>query len=83
MDEQRTHPETIRTGRIVLRELSLEDAAEIYGYTSDSEVTRYVFFDAHEDVNQTVAYIAPFNRPNKVGWSMVERHTKRVVEIEH
>ena len=81
MDEQRIHPETIETGRFVLRELSLEDAAEIYSYTSDPEVTRYVFFDAHKDVNQTVAYIASFNHPNKVGWSMVQRHTKRVVGI--
>lgn len=54
---------------------------DIYAYTSDPEVTRYVFFDTHDSPEDTAAYIASFGRPNKTGWAMQHRDSGRVIGI--
>jgi len=45
-----TAPETLRTGRLVLRRARLDDAQAVFdAYASDPEVTRYMTWTAAKD----------------------------------
>ncbi|HEV7233271.1 MAG TPA: GNAT family N-acetyltransferase, partial [Sphingorhabdus sp.] len=48
---------TLATGRLILRPLMLDDAAEAYAFLSDAEVMRYWSSGPHSDVAQTRNYI--------------------------
>ena len=45
--------------RIFLRPVTLEDAEDMYAYTSDEETTRYLY-KQHTDLNQTKNFIANY-----------------------
>lgn len=49
---------TIETDRLVLRQLAIEDAAELFKTLSDEEVMRYWSSGPHETVEETATYIA-------------------------
>jgi ribosomal-protein-alanine N-acetyltransferase len=52
-------PDTLRTPRLVLRPIALEDAQPIFdGYARDREVTRYLTWRPHRSRAETEAYIA-------------------------
>jgi len=45
--------------RIILRPISLNDAEDMYEYTSDEETTRFIY-EPHKDLNQTENVIANY-----------------------
>lgn len=48
----------LESNRIVLRPLSINDAEHIYiSWTSDSEVAKYMIWDTHNSVNDTVEWL--------------------------
>ncbi len=52
-------PERLSTGRLVLRKPRLEDAETIFtGYSSDADVTRYVMWRPHRNLQQTQEFLA-------------------------
>ncbi len=50
-------PPTLKTDRLVLRQLVIEDAAELFKTLSDKEVMRYWSSAPHETPEDTAAYI--------------------------
>lgn len=46
-------PETLETERLRLRPPVMEDAPSIFAYAQDREVTRYLTWSPHEDVERT------------------------------
>ncbi|MGX9135733.1 GNAT family N-acetyltransferase [Rummeliibacillus sp. JY-2-4R] len=52
--------------RIFLRPVSLDDAEDMYEYTSDEETTRYLY-DQHTDLNQTKRMIANYFMKEPIG----------------
>lgn len=51
---------TIIGERMVLRPITLDDAADIYEYAGDDKVTKYVTFDTHQSVADTKESIAAY-----------------------
>lgn len=48
----------LQTDRLILRRLTLEDAEEMYrNWASDDEVTKYLTWRSHADVQETLAYL--------------------------
>ena len=57
---------TLETERLVLRPLQLEDAKTVYeSWTSDDEVSRYVRWSTHKNINETIEYINNTIEKNK------------------
>ncbi|MED5017437.1 GNAT family N-acetyltransferase [Paenibacillus chibensis] len=52
--------------RILLRPVLLDDAEDMYEYTSDEETTRFIY-DQHTDVNQTKNLIANYYMEEPIG----------------
>lgn len=48
---------TIRTPRLILRKLSLEDSADLFAYARDSTMTRYTTWAAHQNVDDARAFL--------------------------
>lgn len=49
---------TLETERLILRELKLEDAEEVYkNWTSDDDVSRYVRWCTHKNIEETKEYL--------------------------
>ena len=52
-------PEQIETERLLLRRPAVADAAAIFnGYAQDSEVTRYLIWRPHNNIQETEAFLA-------------------------
>ena len=81
LSERRIPCTMIETERLTLRDLTPDDAADIFEYTSDPEVTRYVFFNTHETLENTIDYIDSFSRPDRAAWAMHHRDMDRVIGI--
>jgi ribosomal-protein-alanine N-acetyltransferase len=67
----------LRTERLLLRPLGLDDAAAMFAYASDPEVTRYVTWPAHRTVDDSLAFlhsvIEAYKRDEVAPWGVVLR----------
>jgi [ribosomal protein S5]-alanine N-acetyltransferase len=65
----------LETERLLLRKLRLEDARAMFAYASDPEVTRYVLFDTHRSIEDSVAFlrfaVEGYERGDFGGWGVV------------
>ncbi|MDR7482064.1 MAG: GNAT family protein [Armatimonadota bacterium] len=91
-DEVRTVPRVeevfgdlpvLETPRLLLRPLTLEDAADIYAYASDPEVSRYVTWHAHRSIEDTRTFLhgalALYAAGQVAPWGMVHRADGKVI----
>ena len=58
---------TLQTERLTLRRLMVSDAFDMYEYSKDREVTRYLTWDAHPDVGYTREYLQYLGTHYNVG----------------
>lgn len=56
----------MESDRIILRPVLLEDAEDMYEYTSDEETTRFIY-DQHTDINRTKNLIANYFFKEPIG----------------
>jgi ribosomal-protein-alanine N-acetyltransferase len=65
----------LETERLLLRKMRLEDARAMFAYASDPEVTRYVLFDTHRSIEDSVAFlrfaVEGYERGDFGGWGVV------------
>lgn len=61
----------LETDRLILRPLTLEDAEDIFEYTSDEETMRYIF-QPHTSLNQTKEFIANYYLTSPLGFYALE-----------
>ena len=47
----------LRTPRLLLRRLCMEDAGDIFAYASDPPITRFVFWEPHRTLDDTRQYL--------------------------
>lgn len=48
---------TLRTPRLLLRKLRRGDAAAVFAYASDPEVSRYVVWETHRDIEDSLTFL--------------------------
>lgn len=74
---------TLETTRLTLRPMTMRDAPDIFAYSRDPEVARYVLWDAHQSLGDTRAYLRFILRQYRDGspssWGIVLRETGRVI----
>ena len=77
-------PESLATRRLLLRKPRAEDAPLIFSaYAQDLEVTRYLTFRPHGDVNETHAAVSRFLERWRLGesycWLLFHRESEELV----
>ncbi len=72
-------PET-ETERLILRKIVMADANDMYAYASLSEVTKYLLWSPHLNIEETKGYIEylqrEYRRGNNADWGIVLKSTK-------
>ena len=76
-------PPVLQTERLILRKIVPEDANDMYAYSKDSEVTRYLTWTPHRSVKETERYIKYLQKQYENGsfydWGVVLRENNRFV----
>ena len=86
---------TLKTDRLVLRQLVIEDADELFKTLSDEEVMRYWSSGPHETIDETKAYLAwnvavdaghkcwaiTIDSESALGWVILIPHRKNSYEL--
>ena len=52
-----SHLPTLETERLILRPMRMRDAADLYSYAQDREVSRHVLWDAHRSLAQSREFL--------------------------
>lgn len=79
------NPPILETDRLILRKIKLSDAQDLFEYASDPEVARYVTWDYHKSIKDSINYLRSMIRKyrNKEisEWGIVykENGTSRVM----
>jgi len=48
---------TLEINRLILRKMKLDDAKDLYDYASDPEVAKYVTWDYHKSIEDSISYL--------------------------
>ena len=51
---------TLETERLILRKIAIDDAEDLFAYTSDEAVAKYVTWNAHQTIQDTKDFIQFF-----------------------
>lgn len=67
---------TLETERLILRPLTIDDADEVFQWTSDERVTKYLIYVTHKDLNVTKAWIESLSdNENEYVWGFELKET--------
>lgn len=73
----------LETDHLILRKLRLRDAADIYSWSSDPKVARYVLWDAHRSISDSREYIRYVRRLYRSGlpssWGIELKETGHII----
>ena len=76
-------PPTLQTERLILRKIVKEDAEDMYEYSRDPDVTRYLTWSPHTSLRQTERYIDILQKKYADGsfndWGLVLRETGKFI----
>jgi [ribosomal protein S5]-alanine N-acetyltransferase len=83
MENLPTPAPTLETPRLLLRKLTIEDAQDIFAYASDPDVSRYVTWETHRTIEDSIKFIQfAMQRYEKepIGtWGIVMKETNRLI----
>jgi ribosomal-protein-alanine N-acetyltransferase len=73
----------LSTPRLILRPFSLDDASALFSWSSDPEVTAYLRFTVHEDMQESRSIISRWLKaalhPPFFHWAIERRDTQQIV----
>ena len=73
----------LETERLVLRKLTMNDAQDMFEYSSDPQVAKHVLWDAHTSVSDTRGYLRYMIRKYRCGepssWGIEEKATGKII----
>lgn len=71
------------TDRLILRRMTMADAQDIFAYSRDPEVSRYVLWDAHRSIHDSRAYLRYLQRQYRnndpSSWGIQLRETGHII----
>ena len=73
----------LKTDHLILRPITMDDAADIFSYASDPEVSKLLIWDASTSIEQTKEIIAEWlslYAQNKISpWGIVDKKSRKVI----
>lgn len=76
-------PPEMDTPRLRLRKIRMRDAEDLYSWSQDPGVAKYVLWDAHRSIRETLSYIRYMKSLYRQGapcsWAVVERESGKVI----
>ena len=82
-DEPFVNMPNLRTQRLLLRRLTMQDAQDIFDYSSDPQVAKHVLWDAHQSIAESKNYLRYMLRKYRLGepssWGIELIEEKRII----
>ena len=76
-------PPTLDTGRIQLRRMQKRDAADMYEYSKNPDVTKYLLWEPHPDKVHTTRYLSYIQSRYRAGdfydWAVIWRQSEKMI----
>lgn len=76
-------PPEMETGRLKLRKMRMRDAQDLYDWSSDPEVARYVLWTAHQSIRETREYLryirSLYRRGLPSSWGIELKETGKLI----
>lgn len=73
----------LETKRLILRKLTLSDAEDVYEYAKDPEVSKYLTWDAHISIDDTISYLNfvldRYAKGETGEWAIVDKEKNKVI----
>ena len=73
----------IETPRLLLRKMTMRDARDVYAYSKDEQVAKYVLWDAQESLSEAKSYIRYMLRKYRAGdaasWGIEYKETGHLI----
>ena len=71
----------LETERLVLRPLTIDDAEDVYKWTSDERVTKYMIYPKHENIDITKEWLSSLEHSpeNHFNWGFVLKENNRLI----
>lgn len=83
MDISYGYMPTLETRRLRLRKLTMRDAQDIYEYSRDPQVARYVLWEAHRSIGESRSYLRYMLRKYRLGepasWGIEWKATGQII----
>lgn len=74
---------TLETDRLILRKVTLADAADIFAYASDEEVAKYVTWNVHKTIQDTERFIyfifSRYESNSPAPWAIENKENGKVI----
>lgn len=74
---------TLETERLILRKLTMDDAEDIFAYSSDPEVTAYMLWDTHVTIDDSKKFIRftldRYEKDEAGEWGIILEETGRLI----
>lgn len=78
-----SHMPVLETKRLLLRQMCVSDAADMFEYARDEEVTRYLLWRPHESVAYTRSYLEYLGGRYRVGghheWAVILKDENKMI----
>ena len=73
---------TIETECLILRDLVEEDAKQMFEYNTDHEVSKYLFWSAHQSMAETVAEISRYKSSEQMmQWAITLKDNGKLIGV--
>lgn len=70
----------IKTERLILRPITLDDSEDIFSWCSDERVTHFMSYSTHKDISETVDWIeSTLVSKNEWNWAFVLRDENKLI----
>ena len=74
---------TLETDRLILRRMTMRDAADVFLYSKDEEVARHVLWSAQKDISEAKDYCRfmakRYRSDQPSSWGIIDKATNRLV----
>jgi len=74
---------TLETDRLILRKLRLSDAEDLFEYASDPEVAKYVTWEPHKSIEDSINFIKftheHYEKKEGIVWGIVYKENNKVI----
>jgi len=70
----------LETKRALLRQWKMDDAEDVFDFGRDSEVSKYVLWDTHKTIGDTMDFLSrTIKNSDVVGFAIEEKKSKKVI----
>ena len=77
--------QTLETPRLILRKITLQDSESLYKYASNKNVTKYMTWSAHKDINETKGLVTKWTQQYEENtfyhWAIALKETNEVIGL--